>query len=347
MTSDRPSPPRAPDQREASVDAGPVAFHAQPEVAQAATAWLSWLAVERRASRHTLAAYGRDLSFFLGFLVEHAGTPAGFDDLAGLKPRDFRAWLASRARDGKAATSNARALSVLRSFFRWLDRRGHVHNPHLAALRTPKLPRALPKPLSVADAQDAVDAVEHLSEEPWIGARDTALLTLLYGAGLRIDEALSLNRDALPLGDTLTVLGKGRKQRVVPVLDIVRAAIDDYVARCPYRPGRDGPLFLGARGKRLQAGVVQARMRALRAWLGLPDTATPHAMRHSFATHLLAAGGDLRAIQELLGHASLSTTQRYTNVDAERLLAVYERAHPRARSAGTSDRSEAEGDDAA
>jgi integrase/recombinase XerC len=185
----------------------------------------------------------------------------------------------------------------------------------------------------VPDAAAAIDSIEQLSDEPWIGARDTALVTLLYGAGLRIDEALSLNRDVLPLGDSLTVLGKGRKQRAVPLLAGVRQAIDDYVARCPYRPDRNGALFLGARGKRLQAGVVQARIRKLRAWLGLPETATPHALRHSFATHLLAAGGDLRAIQELLGHASLSTTQRYTAVDAERLLAVYDQAHPRARKA--------------
>ena len=312
----------------------PPPLPAAADTARACAAWLEWLATERRASRHTIAAYGRDLGFFFGFLAEHRGAPADLAVLKDLRATDFRAWLASRVTSDHVAASNARALSVLRNFFRWLDRQGLVHNPHVAALRTPKLPRAVPKPLSEPDAAAAIDAIEHLSEEPWIAARDTALLMLLYGAGLRIDEALSLDRRILPLSDSLTVLGKGRKQRVVPLLAHVRDAIADYVARCPYQPGADGPLFVGAKGKRLQAGVVQKQIRKLRAWLGLPETATPHALRHSFATHLLAAGGDLRAIQELLGHASLSTTQRYTAVDAERILAVYDQAHPRARKAG-------------
>ncbi|MBV8168554.1 MAG: tyrosine-type recombinase/integrase, partial [Alphaproteobacteria bacterium] len=191
-------------------------------------------------------------------------------------------------------------------------------------------PKTLPKPLAVVDATRVVEDVGELASEPWIAARDIAVLTLLYGAGLRIDEALSLNRDVLPLGDTLTVLGKGRKQRIVPLLPVAKTAIDDYVARCPYQPATSGPLFVGARGGRLRAEIVQAAMRKLRAVLGLPDSATPHALRHSFATHLLGRGGDLRAVQELLGHASLSTTQRYTAVDAERLIEVYEKAHPRA-----------------
>ena len=309
----------------------PPALLAGADAARAYAAWLEWLATERRASRHTIAAYGRDLAFFFAFLAEHRGAPADLVALKDLRAGDFRAWLAARVTSDHVAASNARALSVLRNFFRWLDRQGLVHNPHVAALRTPKLPRAVPKPLSEPDAAAAIDAIEHLSEEPWIAARDTALLMLLYGAGLRIDEALSLDRRILPLSDSLTVLGKGRKQRVVPLIAGVREAIADYVARCPYQPGAAGPLFLGARGKRLQAGVVQAQIRKLRGWLGLPETATPHALRHSFATHLLAAGGDLRAIQELLGHASLSTTQRYTAVDAERILAVYDQAHPRAR----------------
>jgi integrase/recombinase XerC len=309
----------------------PAQLLAGPDATRAYGEWLEWLASERRASRHTIAAYGRDVGFFFAFLSDHLGGPADLGALAGLRAADFRAWLAARIASDHEPASNARALSVLRNFFRFLDRHGHVHNPHLAGLRTPKLKRAVPRALSEADAGAAVDAIEQLSDEPWIAARDTALMMLLYGAGLRIDEALSLNRDVLPLADSLAVLGKGRKQRVVPLLGVIREAADDYIRRCPYQPGRDGPLFLGARGKRLQAGVVQARLRRLRAALGLPDSATPHALRHSFATHLLAAGGDLRAIQELLGHASLSTTQRYTAVDAERILAVYEQAHPRAR----------------
>ncbi|HEX9463720.1 MAG TPA: tyrosine recombinase XerC [Alphaproteobacteria bacterium] len=305
-------------------------FLARKDVVDAFEAWRAWLAVEKRCSRHTLAAYTRDLTGFLAFTGKHLGGPAALADLAALRLADFRAWLAARRAEGLTATSNARAISTLRSFFRWLDRHGLAHNAQVAALRTPKLPKTLPKPLTVPDAARVVEEIGALAEEPWIAARDTAVLTLLYGAGLRIDEALSLNRDVLPLQDTLSVTGKGRKQRIVPLLPVARAAIEDYVARCPYQVRADGPLFLGARGGRLRAEIVQAGLRKLRAGLGLPDTATPHALRHSFATHLLAQGGDLRAIQELLGHASLSTTQRYTAVDAERLIEVYEKAHPRA-----------------
>ncbi len=304
---------------------------AQRDTADAFAAWRVWLATEKRCSVHTVAAYSRDVAAFCAFLAKHLGGPADLAALAALRLADFRAWLAARRGEGLSATSNARALSTLRGFFRFLDRRGLAHNAQITVLRSPKLPRSLPKPLTVVDAAHAVEDVAALSEEPWIAARDVAVLTLLYGAGLRIDEALSLDREVLPLGETLSVLGKGRKQRVVPLLPAVRQAIEDYVTRCPYQPGSDGPLFLGARGKRLRAGIIQLQMRRLRAALGLPETATPHALRHSFATHLLARGGDLRAVQELLGHASLSTTQRYTGVDAERLMEVYERAHPRAR----------------
>ncbi len=303
---------------------------AQRDAADAFAAWRTWLATEKRASRHTLSSYSRDILGFLSFLATHHGGPVGLTELKALRPTDFRAWLAARRNDDLGATSNARALSSLRGFFRFLDRRDLAHNPHVATLRMPKLPHTLPKPLAVADAARVVEDIGAFQEEPWIAARDVAVLTLLYGCGLRIDEALALDRTVLPLGETLTVTGKGRKQRIVPVLPAVRAAIADYVARCPYQPGADGPLFLGARGKRLQAGIIQAQMRKARVALGLPETATPHALRHSFATHLLGAGGDLRAIQELLGHVSLSTTQRYTAVDAEQLLKVYAKAHPRA-----------------
>jgi integrase/recombinase XerC len=302
-----------------------------PDVAGAVAAWQDWLEHERRASPHTLAAYTRDLTAFLAFLVDHLGHPPGLDDLACLRPADFRAWLAHRVSRGLKRTSNARALSVVRGFFRHLERTGHARNAAVAALRSPRLPRSLPKPLSPADAADAIALAGELSRTPWIALRDMALLTLLYGCGLRIDEALALDRRDAPTGEAMVVTGKGRKQRVVPVLTKVAEAVDAYLAACPYRLSPNDPLFVGARGKRLQAGVVQAMVRRLRRRLGLPETATPHALRHSFATHLLSAGGDLRAIQELLGHESLSTTQRYTEVDAERLIAVHARAHPRAR----------------
>ena len=303
---------------------------AQADAAEAFDSWQAWLATEKRVSRHTLESYSRDIAGFFAFMTEHHGEAVGLAELKALRPSDFRAWLAARRGAEMSATSNARALSSLRGFFRFLDRNGLAHNPHVIALRSPKLPKSLPKALVMADASRLVEDVGSIQEEPWIAARDVAVITLLYGGGLRIDEALSLNRDILPLGETLTVTGKGRKQRIVPLLPAVRAAIEDYVARCPWQPGRDDPLFLGARGKRLKAGIIQAQMRKARVALGLPETATPHALRHSFATHLLGAGGDLRAIQELLGHVSLSTTQRYTAVDAERLIEVYDKAHPRA-----------------
>jgi integrase/recombinase XerC len=293
--------------------------------------WLEWLDRERRFSEHTVAAYAGDVTGFIGFLARHLGAPVRLADLAGATLADFRAWLARRATDGAAASSRTRAVSALRSFFRWLDRQGVLHNPALGQLTTPKLPRAIPKPLAVDDAASLLEAAETFVEEPWIGLRDRALFTLLYGGGLRISEALGLDRSVLPLGAALTVLGKGRKQRMVPVLPAVADAIGLYVQACPYKPAKDAPLFLGAKGKRLDPAVAQRAMRSLRLLLQLPDSATPHALRHSFATHLLGNGGDLRAIQELLGHASLSTTQRYTEIETEQLLAVYRDAHPRAR----------------
>lgn len=270
------------------------------------------------------------MTAFLGFFAGHRGHPIRLRDLGDAGLTDFRAWLARRAATGASATSRARAISALRNFFGWLDRSGILHNPKIGALTTPKLPRTAPKPLPVADAAALLEAAESFVEEPWIGLRDRALFTLLYGCGLRISEALALNRGDLPLRDSLKVLGKGKKERVVPVLPVVAEAVSDYEAACPYKGGKDAPLFVGAKGKRLDPAIAQKSMRSLRSQLQLPDTATPHALRHSFATHLLGAGGDLRAIQELLGHASLSTTQRYTEVETEHLLSVYNSAHPRA-----------------
>jgi len=222
-------------------------------------------------------------------------------------------------------------MSTLRGFFRFLDRTGRVHNAALSAVRSPRPPAPVPKPLAADEAMDTLETAAELQDEPWLAARDTALFTLLYGCGLRLGEALALDRGDAPTGGAMTVTGKGRKQRVVPVLPVVASALAEYLALCPFRGGRDQPLFVGARGGRLNPGVVQRQMRRLRALLGLPATATPHALRHSFATHLLAGGGDLRTIQELLGHSSLSTTQRYTQVDAARLVSIYSDAHPRAK----------------
>jgi integrase/recombinase XerC len=300
------------------------------DLAAAVADWRAWLASERRASANTLASYETDLANFFDFLTGHLGAPASLGDLEALDVTIFRAWLARRAGAGIMASSRARALSALRGFFRFLDRRGLCRNTALARIRTPRRPRNAPRPLSRIDARAVIDGAAEIADETWVARRDVALFTLLYGTGLRIGEALALNGRDSADSASLVVTGKGGKQRLVPMLAVVRTAIGDYIDHCPSPIERGGPLFLGKRGGRLNAGVAQRQMRRLRALLGLPDTATPHALRHSFATHLLAAGGDLRTIQELLGHASLSTTQRYTDIDAGQLLAVYRKAHPRA-----------------
>ncbi|HEX3864616.1 MAG TPA: tyrosine recombinase XerC [Stellaceae bacterium] len=305
-------------------------FSAADDLRAAIGLWTAWLGGERRASAHTLAAYGRDLAAFLDFLTGHFAEPPDLARLARLLPADFRAYLAHRAAEVERS-SIARGLSVVRGFMRFLDRRGLAANAALAVLRAPKLPHSVPKPLSVDDAAEMIEAPPGFGTSAWQAARDVAVLTLLYGGGLRISEALGLKRSEAPQGDVLAITGKGRKDRIVPVLPAVRQAIAEYLKVCPYPLPADGPLFVGARGGPLNPRLVQRQMEMLRNALGLPETATPHALRHSFATHLLGAGGDLRAIQELLGHASLSTTQRYTSVETERLLAVYDAAHPRAR----------------
>ena len=315
-----------------SAPATPARFAASPDLEHAIAAWQDWLRSERRASPHTVAAYGRDLAQFLDFLATHRGGIADLAVLGGLTPADFRAFLAARHFAALKHSSSARALSTLRGFFRFLDRRGFAHNAALAALRSPKLPKALPKALSVADADSALDLAPALARTPWQGKRDLAILVLLYGAGLRIGEALSLTRRDAPVkAGAVTITGKGQKTRLVPILPVVAKAVADYLAICPYDGVADTPLFLGARGQALNPRLVQRQMASLRALLGLDPRATPHALRHSYATHLLGEGADLRAIQELLGHASLSTTQRYTAVDAARLAAVYDKAHPRAK----------------
>ncbi len=307
-----------------------ISFAARGDLVAAIADWRAWLNAERRASKHTADAYGRDLSAFLTFLTDHLGAQADCTDLACLKPADFRSYLAHRANLGIARSSIARGMSTLRNFFRFLGRTGRAENPAIGTVKTPRLPKTVPKAIDQDDAMRAIALAEELQQEPWIAARDSALLILLYGCGLRIGEALGLTCADAPTGDTMRVIGKGQKERVVPVLPVVREAIAAYREICPFAATPGAPLFVGKRGKALNPGVVQRQVRTLRAHLGLADSATPHAFRHSFATHLLADGGDLRTIQELLGHASLSTTQRYTVVDAARLAKVYEKAHPRA-----------------
>lgn len=299
------------------------------DVANAIARWRTWLRSERRYSTHTLTGYDRDLQVFLDFVAQHLGQAPGLDDLGALRTLNFRAYMSRRRSDGLGPASLARALSAVRGFYRFCERQDLLTNAAIHGLRTPKQPHGVPKPLTVNEAVGAVEDVAMLSDTPWVQARDVGVLTLLYGCGLRIAEALALNRDQAPLQDSLIVRGKGGKERLVPVLPVVRRAVDAYLELCPYNfsgLGAEKPLFLGVRGKRLNQRIVRARMQQLRITLGLPSTATPHALRHSFATHLLAGGGDLRTIQELLGHASLSTTQRYTEVNSEHLLKVYREA---------------------
>ena len=308
---------------------------ASADVATELRRWLAHLSDERRMSPKTVEAYGRDVRQLLAFLTQHNGGPPSLAALAALEPRDLRAFMAARRADGIGSRSLMRALAGARSFGRYLERNGKGRVGALAAVRAPKLPKTLPKPLDVGSAKRLADADIRAGEarEPWVLARDAAVLALLYGSGLRISEALGLTREAVPRagkGDSITVTGKGNKKRMVPVLRQVLALIDDYVSLCPYDLAGERALFVGAKGGPLSPRIVQLTMARLRGALGLPETATPHALRHSFATHLLARGGDLRAIQELLGHASLSTTQIYTAVDTEQLLAVYRNAHPRA-----------------
>jgi len=307
-------------------------FAAAPEVCTEITRWLGYLAAERRMSAKTLEAYRRDVGQFLGFLAEHLGGAPTLKRLAKLTPADIRAFMAARRSDGVGNRSLMRVLAGTRSFARFLERNGKGKVAALTAVRSPKLPRTLPRPLAVSAATQITDTGLRKGEtrEPWVTVRDAAVLALLYGSGLRISEALGLKRRDATGADALTVTGKGNKARMVPVLPQVSKLIADYIALCPYDLPPDGPLFVGARGGPLSPRIVQLAMEWLRGALGLPDSATPHALRHSFATHLLSRGGDLRAIQELLGHASLSTTQIYTAVDSERLLEVYASAHPRA-----------------
>ncbi len=299
------------------------------DLLRATSGWLTFLEHERGCSPATLASYERDLRQFVGFLKRDLEHPPCLGDLARIDIKTVRRFLTARRRDGAASRSLSRTVSALRTFYRWLENNGLVANRALAQVAMPRIPHTLPKPLTVEKAAALVEG-ESIGDD-WINARDIAVLLLLYGAGLRISEALGLTRRDAPLPgrDVIRIVGKGGKERLVPILPVTQRAVAHYIALCPYPLEPDGALFLGAKGGPLSPRLIQLAIARMRDALTLPETATPHALRHSFATHLLAAGADLRQIQELLGHASLSTTQVYTEVDRERILAVYDRAHPR------------------
>ncbi|MBT4880449.1 MAG: tyrosine recombinase XerC [Alphaproteobacteria bacterium] len=301
-----------------------------PSLLSALDQWQRWLRDERRSSPATLGTYFYDLKAFFQFLTSHLDDEIiSLKALESLTAQDFRAWLAHRAQEERARASTARALSVLRSLFRFLERFELAKNPVIFTIRTPKMPKNLPRFLSPEDVQDLLDTTGDISDDAWITKRDLALLTLLYGAGLRLSEALNLNCKDITTGETLKVLGKGNKERLVPMLPVIKERIQSYLDNSPFPQSDDTPLFLGARGKRFHPRMAQGQLQKLRVLLNLPESTTPHVLRHTFATHLLSADGDLRTIQELLGHASLSSTQRYAHADTKRLLAVHKKAHPR------------------
>lgn len=301
-----------------------------PACRDALARWLDTRRALAGAAENTITAYQGDVADFLGFMSVHHGAPQGLGALERIGVADMRAWMAHLRKDGIAPRSLSRKLSAVKSFYRWLAEREGFEPTAVLSTRAPKFQRKLPRPLAEDAAKAMIDTVELQSQTPWVAARDAAVVTLLYGCGLRISEALGLTGSDVPLPATLRITGKGGKERVVPVIAAARDAVAAYIRLCPYSPAADAPLFRGVRGGALSPRMIQGVMARARMQLGLPATATPHAMRHSFATHLLAAGGDLRAIQELLGHASLSTTQAYTSVDTARLMEVYDRTHPRA-----------------
>lgn len=304
------------------------AFLTDDDIAGQIARWQRDMASVRRLAAKTLEAYSRDLGQFFAFLAQHTGGAVSLATLREMRAADIRAFMASRREDRIEARSLARALSAIKSFFRFLEREGVMATEALNIVRTPKAKKSLPKALTVMEAKATIATTDEMEDRPWVAARDMAVLSLCYGAGLRISEALGLSRADLD-GPALRVTGKGGKTRLVPLIDSVRAAIDTYLGLCPFPLTPTQPLFRGVKGGVLSPRLIQLRVAQLRGALGLPPSATPHALRHSFATHLLGRGGDLRAIQELLGHASLSTTQIYTAVDTERLLDAYRAAHPR------------------
>ncbi len=310
---------------------GTAPFQISPGLRDALSAWADHMRALDGAAENTITAYLADLTGFLAFQAGHRGGSMGLGEVGRLTSADMRAWMAAERLRGAGARSVARRLSAVKSFTRWLCEREGFDPTAILSMRAPKFRRPLPRPIAKAATRELIDTVGLQHETPWIAARDVAVVTLLYGCGLRISEGLGLTGADVPLPDMLRIRGKGGKERLVPVLPAARAAVDRYVALCPYELGPEAPLFRGARGGKLSPRLVAGVMARARMQLGLPSSATPHALRHSFATHLLEAGGDLRAIQELLGHASLSTTQAYTAVDAVHLMDVYAKAHPHGR----------------
>lgn len=313
----------------------PLVAAMHPETAAIILRWQRYLISERRFAENTVKSYVRDFGGFIAFLKTHLAATPSPKQIGNVSLNDFRSFLAKRRNDGLSSRSLARTLSTIRSFYKYLDRMESISNHAIGNVQSPKVPHTIPRPLTVTDAKEILDRVGDFATDAWVDARNTAVLTLLYGCGLRISEALSINVGDLPDNyttdtQTMTIKGKRGKERLVPLLPVVIDAINHYTELCPYPMVEGQPLFLGKRGKRLNPSAVQIAMRLARISMGLPDSATPHALRHSFATHLLSAGGDLRTIQELLGHADLSSTQHYTDVDTDALMSVYNKAHPRA-----------------
>lgn len=305
-----------------------IKFYVTPDVGELIKKWQTWLLNERRYSAHTLDAYARDLSEFTKFAMQALGHELSGTDLAKLDVRLFRNYLTERTRRHIEKSSIARELSSLKNFFKWLDKNNYLKNSALGIISSPHKEKALPRAMDIEETFSLIDVAKDLNKTPWQGLRDTAIFTLLYGCGLRISEALSLNVGDINNNSFLRIKGKGNKERIVPLLPLVVENINAYLSACPYKMRTGEPLFLGARGERLLPRIVQRQMQKIRAYMGLPDNLTPHALRHSFATHLLANGTDLRSIQELLGHASLSTTQRYTDVNIETIQKEYNKAFP-------------------
>ena len=305
-----------------------ITYKASDEIQKAIKNWITWLKSEKMYSEHTVDAYARDLSFFFLFLEDYIGTTPQINDLQKIDIRTFRAFINNLSSRHLSKTSIARRISTIKNFFKWLNRKHIVDNTSITIISSPKKDKILPKSLDVNQTLNLLEVASDYAKEEWQGLRDVAILTILYGCGLRISEALALNVGDINHNDFLKIRGKGNKDRIVPILPVIKDKIDAYLTACPYNQKVGDPLFLGARGERISPRIVQRTLEKIRLSLGLPDNLTPHALRHSFATHLLAEGTDLRSIQELLGHSSLSTTQRYTNVEIEHLKKEYQKANP-------------------